>query len=124
MNLKQILSTLPSLNEKRNKTFLKGEKTVEKKVYRLPKVSKKRMKKEAIYAIRRPMFLKERIHCQIRRPECTGKATEVHHFYDGADRDKYFLDETTWIGTCGVCHRWVHNYPQAASALGFLSTKS
>lgn len=102
---------------KSNKVQEKLEKGAKKPIR---KVSLKRAKENAIYAVERPKFLKERVFCQIKRPECKGKATEVHHQYDGADRQKYFLDQSTWIAACSVCHKWVHNYPQAAKTLGFL----
>jgi hypothetical protein len=86
----------------------------------IPKMSAKRAKETKAYLLMRQKFLKERVFCQIKRAECSGKSTDVHHLHDGADRQKYYLDKTTWIAVCRHCHKWVHNYPQAAKTLGFL----
>ena len=49
-----------------------------------------------------------------------GKETEVHHMFDGSDRDKYFLNVTTWLAICRGCHNWVHSHAKEAKDLGFL----
>lgn len=93
-----------------------------KQIKRQPiaKVSKKRAAQNKIYYPLRKEFLRLHPDCMIRTKECTGKATEIHHSYDGCDRDKYYLDISTWFGACRRCHNWVGNFPQAAKTLGFL----
>jgi hypothetical protein len=132
MNKQTIFNPLPLLGSKSpdrvksypkaNKVQENGNKPIKKgmRKVKLNPVSKKRAKANAIYAVERPKFLKLRVFCQIKRPECLGKATEVHHTYDGADRKKHFLEQETWLAACRVCHDWVHSFPKAAKALGFL----
>lgn len=123
MNLDKL--NIPVFGQKPDKvSYPKPEKLkvqeTPKKRYPIAKVSAKRKAQEIIYKVERKKFLKDRVFCQVKRPECLGKASEVHHTFDGADRDKYFLDKTTWLGVCRNCHRWIHDFPLAATKLGFL----
>jgi len=90
----------------------------EKKVYRIPQVSKKRRAENLQYEVLRTEFLgkKENQICPITKE----KAVEIHHTYSGKDRAKYFLDTTTWIAVSRDGHNWIHDNPKEARELGFL----
>lgn len=78
-------------------------------------VSKSKAKKDKIYQVKRQMFLEGKF-CPI-----TGKAaTEVHHTYSGADRSKYYLDESTWVAVSREGHNYIHNNPIWAKENGYL----
>ncbi len=91
-------------------------KVVNKKPIR--KVSPKRELDEIIYKSEKLKFFmipKNKI-CPI-----TGKeAVEVHHKWSGKDRNKYFLDTSTWLGVSRSGHLWIHNNPKEARELGYL----
>ncbi len=88
----------------------------------IPKRSEKRVKKDVAYSVLRKVFLEQHPVCMIAIPNvCSGqKATEIHHSFDGADRDKYYLDTSTWFSTERMCHDWCHSHPKEAKELGFL----
>ena len=88
---------------------------------KIPNRSKKRTLEEQQYSKDRKVFLQEHPNCCARIPgKCSVKATEVHHMFDGSDRDKYFLTVTTWLAICRGCHNWVHSHVKEAKDLGFL----
>jgi hypothetical protein len=89
----------------------------EKKVYKIPKKSEKRAKKDKIYLAKRIVFLKENQFCAVYPNK---KATEVHHKYSGKDRDKYYLDETTWLAVSREGHNWIHSNPKEAREIKLL----
>ena len=37
------------------------------------------------------------------------RASEVHHKYAGSDRSAHYLDESTWMAVCPICHRQIHD---------------
>ena len=83
--------------------------------------SEKRKKKNRIYSADRKVYLADHPQCQAKvSSDCTGESTEIHHKYSGSNRDKYFLDVTTWVAICRNCHLWVHANPKAARELRIL----
>jgi hypothetical protein len=48
------------------------------------------------------------------------RTSEIHHSYSGKDRDKYYLDTTTWYAVERCCHDWCHANPKEARELGYL----
>jgi len=98
----------------------KPEKKEKKKKKRIPPFSAKRAKKNVQYHIQRGPYLEAHPHCELKLKGCTFYSTEVHHTYSGKDRDKYFLDEDTWIPGCRHCHDWVHDHPKEAREQGLL----
>lgn len=102
--------------------------TSEKKRYRIPsrspipKFSDKRQKENIAYSALRETFLQTHPNCMINIPGvCSRKrSNQIHHSYSGKDRDKYYLDTTTWFASEENCHEWVHNNPREARELGFL----
>lgn len=80
--------------------------------------SDKRKEENKTYLQKRKLFLnqKENKICLI-----TNKpATEIHHKYSGKDRDKYFLDVSTWLSVSREGHLWIHNNPKEAREKGYL----
>jgi hypothetical protein len=88
----------------------------------IPPRSHKRIRDEAAYKALREAFLTTHPQCMIAiKGICSGHpANQVHHSYSGKDRDKYFLDTTTWFASEDKCHDWVHNNPTEAREVGFL----
>ena len=72
-------------------------------------ISKKRAKENPEYQKLRKTFLSKHPMCQARLPGCMMKASEVHHKYAGSDRAIHYLDESSWMAVCPVCHRLIHD---------------
>lgn len=88
----------------------------------IPKESDKRKKENALYKTMRISYLKDHPRCEVSIPGvCSGELScEIHHIYSGKDRDKYFLDTTTWKATERKCHEWIHLHPIESREMGFL----
>jgi len=91
---------------------------VKKKVYIIPKRSKKKIIEDAKYTVLRIEFLgkPENRICPITKQP----TIEVHHTYCGKDRAKYYLDVSTWIAVSRDGHNWIHDNPKEARELGYL----
>lgn len=95
--------------------------TFNKKQKPIPRRSSKRIKQDALYKVLREQFLKDHPTCMIKIPGvCTGKSCEVHHSYSGKDREKYYLDTTTWFAVDRNCHNFVHEHPEESREMGYL----
>jgi len=68
-----------------------------------------RLKPESLSEDKRDVFLNLNQHCQAKLLNCTLISTDVHHLYSGKDRNKYYLDETTWKAVCRNCHNYIHD---------------
>ena len=68
----------------------------------------------------RKVFLVKNPFCMIHGENCQGNATDIHHSYAGADRDKYYLDVSTWYATCRTCHIYLHEHIKESKSLGYL----
>lgn len=86
----------------------------------IPRVSAKRKQKDTEYLKLRERYLTENPLCVIRISGCMHNATDIHHTYAGAHRDAFYLVQSTWKGTCRVCHNWIHENPAKARELGYL----
>jgi hypothetical protein len=86
----------------------------------IPRVSAKRAKKDAEYSKLRQRYLTENSLCMIKVSGCTNSATDVHHTFAGANRDAFYLVQSTWKAVCRNCHDWVHLNSKKARELGFL----
>jgi hypothetical protein len=75
----------------------------------IKKVSDKRAKLNAAYSVLKKSYIKRFPKCQVNLQGCKGEAIDIHHLFSGKNRAKYFLDETTWKGTCNFCHRQIHD---------------
>ena len=79
-------------------------------------ISEKRKQDNKEYKKLREKYLKENPKCEI-----TGlKATEIHHKYSGKDRDKYYLDTSTWMAVSRKAHNYIHKSPKEAREKGWL----
>lgn len=85
-----------------------------------PLMSQKRKKQNEEYLKLRDKFLTENSLCQVNFEGCSHYATQVHHTYNGANRDTYFLIQSTWVSTCYSCHSKIHLNPKEARILGLL----
>ena len=86
----------------------------------IPRVSAKRAKKDAEYSKLRQRYLTENPLCMIKVAGCAHGATDVHHTYNGANRDAFYLVQSTWLAACRNCHDWVHMNSKDARELGYL----
>lgn len=86
----------------------------------IPKVSAKRKKLDAQYLKLRNRFLTDIPVCEIKMSECSYNATEVHHTYPGANRETFYLVQSTWKAVCRNCHNWIHSNVNNAKELGYL----
>lgn len=84
----------------------------------IPTKSKKRKIKDLKYMVLRKEFLskEENKYCPI-----TGKpAIEIHHRHNGSDRDKYYLDTSTWMAVSREGHVYIHDHPKESREKGWL----
>jgi hypothetical protein len=86
----------------------------------IPKVSDKRAKKDAEYLKLRHRFLSENTMCKVSVAGCSTKVSDIHHTYAGANRDAFYLVQSTWIPVCRNCHDWIHLNPEDARVMGWL----
>ena len=88
--------------------------------YKIPQVSSKRKKKDQEYLKLRERFLTQNHLCQVAVSGCTNGATDVHHTYAGANRDAFYLVQSTWKAVCRNCHDWIHAHPIEARTMNWL----
>ena len=43
-----------------------------------------------------------------------------NRMFAGANRDAFYLVQSTWLAVCRNCHDWVHAHPKESRALGYL----
>ena len=86
----------------------------------ISQVSSKRRKKDQEYLKLRNRFLTDFSLCQIAVKGCSINATDVHHTYAGANRDAFYLVQSTWLAVCRNCHDWIHAHPKESRAFGYL----
>jgi hypothetical protein len=98
----------------------KGDATSQKPKNIIPLVSSKRKKQDQEYLKLRERFLTERTLCEVKVAGCMMHATDVHHTYAGANRNVYYLIQSTWIPVCRACHNWIHEHPKESRELGYL----
>lgn len=88
--------------------------------YKIPLVSSKRKKKDSEYLKLREKFLLDHSMCELNYPGCSNGASDVHHTFAGANRDAFYLVQSTWKAACRVCHKHLHEHPAEARILGHL----
>jgi len=105
-----------------NEAYKREKKGLSKVRAPIKKVSDKRAKADIVYYTLRDVFLKQHPTCMINiQGVCSGHpSNQIHHSYSGKDRDKYYLDTTTWFAVEHNCHDWVHLHPIEARELGYL----
>jgi hypothetical protein len=88
--------------------------------YKIPQVSSKRKKKDQEYLKLREKHLLVNNLCQVKVNGCSHNATDIHHTYAGANRDAFYLVQSTWKAVCRNCHDWIHANPADARIMGWL----
>ena len=88
--------------------------------YKIPLVSSKRKKKDAEYSKLREKYLTENPLCMVKVNGCSHGATDVHHTYAGANRDAFYLVQSTWKAVCRNCPNYIHEHPEDARTMGWL----
>lgn len=79
--------------------------------------SDKRVILDQLYSVSRQQFLVKNPFCQARLEGCTINATDVHHCFSGSNREKYFLNMTTWKAVCRSCHNFIHDHLSMEEAI-------
>lgn len=107
--------------EHRLKLKLEGKPPKEKKVYKIPRESKKRAKLNREYAKEsRPVWRGKQ--CDIRSPECTKVAQGIHHPAGKATME-LLMDKDNWIPSCNLCNAYVERFPEWAKEGGFKKSR-
>lgn len=91
-----LCSSCSHTDRKAKRMRLKG-----KKVYIIPKVSKRQAVENRVYSELRKEHLKDHPFCQIRLLGCTVIATDVHHTQK---RGKHLNAKETYLSACRHCH--------------------
>jgi hypothetical protein len=86
----------------------------------IPLVSSKKKKQDQEYLKLRERYLNDHGVCEVMVSGCSINATDIHHTYSGADRNVYYLIQSTWKSACRNCHNWIHKFPKEARILGYL----
>jgi hypothetical protein len=77
----------------------------------------KRKVEEKEYSKLRKEFLETHPNCQAKLPGCTFYSTDVHHM---EKRGINYLNVTSWLSACRICHSWIELNKKEARELGFL----
>lgn len=104
----QVKNTYKVISNKPKQTSLKPLKVIKLRKA-INKVSSKEQKRQAAYLVLRKEYMKQYPECQVRLPECSHVAVDIHHLHFGADRYGHFLDSTSWKSTCRHCHSTLHD---------------
>lgn len=85
---------------------------------RIRPVSKRRAAALKLYAVAKAAHLKEHPNCQ----KCGyHKDVSIHHVRGRVGTLLY--DDRYFKSLCRLCHAWVHQFPQQATAMGYLAQK-
>jgi hypothetical protein len=96
---------------------------------RVRPMSKKRARLAKAYRLLRGAFLRVHTHCQAWRhivtaypqanlPDVCPIATDIHH--KAGRLNGNYLNTDTWLAVSRDSHRWIHDNPGKARALGLL----
>jgi RNase P subunit RPR2 len=87
-------------------------------IKKISKIGSKRKKQNDEYSKLRKLYLDAHPFCEANLPGvCTSVATDIHHLYSGKNRNKYYLDDTTWKAICRNCHIFIHDKLSAEEAI-------
>lgn len=79
----------------------------------------KRPSYQAEFERQRPLVRRRsRGRCEAQTSVCTGRAVHVHHRKPRGRRGSNAL--VNLLDTCVLCHKWIHDHPKAANAVGLL----
>lgn len=96
--------------------ILNGRPFPDKKKYKIPAKSEKRIDQDRVYAKLRAKFLKKNPFCKARLTGCAKVAQDVHHS-KGRVGDNY-LDEKKFVAVCRNCHTIIESEPVKSKELG------
>jgi 5-methylcytosine-specific restriction endonuclease McrA len=91
-----------------------------KSKYKIKQVSTKQAQALKQYAQVRKAFLSEHLYCEANLTGCLTVALDVHHKFSGSKRAAHFLEVSTWMAVCRMCHNNIHDNPKNAKELGYL----
>lgn len=83
-------------------------------------VSAKKAVLDGFYSKLRKEYLSLYPYCQAKLDGCTIHSTDIHHI---KGRGVFYLDKTTWLSVCRICHNWIEKNPLKAKDLGFSKTR-
>lgn len=83
----------------------------------IKQISDKRAIQLKEYSKLRKKFLKENPKCAV-YPYL--KAVEIHHTYPGSNRNRYFLEVSTWMAVSREGHNFIHNNVSLSKSKGYL----
>jgi hypothetical protein len=87
-------------------------------IKKISKIGSKRKKQNDEYSKLRKLYLDAHPFCEANLPGvCTSVTTDIHHLYSGKNRNKYYLDDTTWKAICRNCHIFIHDKLSAEEAI-------
>jgi hypothetical protein len=93
----------------------------EKKVYKIPARSKKRIADQKVYVGIVARVLGEDPTCKVKEAGCNGLASGMQHKIKRSP--KTFLDEDNLIPCCDSCQLWIELNPLQAIAKGYSASK-
>lgn len=108
------LSKRQEASVKRAKRSEKGRKVGKTAI---KKVSDKRAIQLREYSKLRKQFLKDNPNCAV-YPYL--KATEIHHKFSGANRNRFFLAVGTWMAVSREGHNFIHSNVSLSKERGYL----
>lgn len=83
----------------------------------IKQISDKRAIQLKEYSKLRKQFLKENPKCAV-YPYL--KAVEIHHTYPGSNRNRYFLEVSTWMAVSREGHNFIHSNVSLSKERGYL----
>jgi len=84
--------------------------------------SRKKQIQDKEYSKLRKDFLYYHPICQAQLQNiCTTQATDVHH--KAGRIGSNYLDTTTWLSVCRMCHTWIEEHPKESRELGYSKSK-
>lgn len=100
---------------------LEGKPPKEKKVYRIPRESKKRAKINQEYSKNsRPVWRGQ--PCEVKLKGCTGMAQGIQHVR-GKVTMELLMNPENWIPCCNSCNLRCETHPKEAEAAGVRKSK-
>lgn len=105
--------------KRRNEKCFGIAKPEEKKVYRIPKQSKKRIKENKDY--KKDMAEDFKGGCRIKSPVCSGKATGYHHIQKTSPLNRNVKKNK--IPACDPCNGYIETHKKWAEANGFFISR-
>jgi hypothetical protein len=93
----------------------------EKKVYKIPARSKKRVKEQKVYVEIVKDLLDKDNSCKIGAPGCTKIASGLHHLQKRSPKN--WLEKSNLIPACTSCNGWLESNSKEGVRMGFVKSK-